>query len=150
MSFSNDIARFTKGAEEKAERVFRGTALSLFSKVILRTPVGNPRLWKNPKGAPKGYVGGRLRGNWNVRINKAPTRVTKTIDKSGAIATRKIMTAISKLKLGQSIYLVNNLPYAQAVEHGHSRRQAPKGMVAVTIRSFQRLVRAQARKARKR
>jgi hypothetical protein len=39
------------------------------------TPVGNPDRWKNPKSAPKGYVGGSLRqsftaererGGWNI------------------------------------------------------------------------------------
>lgn len=147
MSFEKDITRFTKGAEEKAERVFRGLALSLFSKVIERTPVGNPDIWKG--SAPKGYVGGTLRGNWGVRINSAPDRILKTVDKTGSKTKRKVETAVAKLKLGQSIYLVNNLPYAQAVEHGHSTKQAPRGMVAITVRSFKRLIAIQARKARR-
>ena len=73
---------------------------------------------------------GRLRGNWQTSIN--------TSDGSAPI----IMA-----KLGDSIFITNNLPYAQVIESGSSK-QAPSGMVAITAAEFTRVVAANARKHR--
>ena len=55
------------------------------------------------------------------------------------------MTAgVHPLKLGDTAYLVNNLPYAVPLEYGHSS-QAPAGMVRVTIAEFQQIVEAAVR-----
>ncbi|NTX09022.1 hypothetical protein, partial [Myxococcus sp. CA040A] len=35
-------------------------------------------------------------------------------------------------KLGDTVYVTNNLPYARRLEFGHSA-QAPRGMVRVTV-----------------
>ena len=146
MSFSGDIKRFNKKTEKNISRTFRGTALSLFSKVILRTPVGNTSLWKT-KYPPKGYVGGRLRGNWQAQINSPASGELDVKDDKGGKTIAKASGVIGKFKIGDSIFLVNNLPYAEPAENGRST-QAPSGMVKVTIAEFNRTVQAQARKNR--
>ena len=40
---------------------------------------------------------------------------------------------------GDVIYLTNNLPYAVPLEEGYSK-QAPAGMVALTVQDFQSVV----------
>jgi len=47
-----------------------------------------------------------------------------------------IGTINGKASEGDTIYLVNNLPYAQRLEGGWSHRQAPNGMVALSIQKF--------------
>ncbi len=137
MSFSNDVNKFTKKADDNINKVFRGTVLSLFTRIIVGTPVGNPSLWKGK--APPNYTGGRLRGNWQVQINSIPRG---TVNGKGV---PKINGIVSRLKNGQSIFLVNNLPYAFAIENGHST-QRPKGWVRTNILKYKSLIKAQARK----
>ena len=45
MSFSSDIKKFSVNVDARGVRVFRGTAISLFKRIIKRTPVGNPENW---------------------------------------------------------------------------------------------------------
>lgn len=130
MSFSDDIKKFKTKTEGAALSVFRGTALEVFVRVVKRTPVGNPSLWKGV--APKGYVGGRLRSNWQMGINRPQTGEIHATNGPPRPAP-------SKAKIGDSIYITNNLPYAIPVEHGHSS-QAPAGMVKVTVSEFRKIV----------
>jgi hypothetical protein len=145
MSFSKDIARFRKHTLSKAEKVKRGTGISLFSKIVLRTPVGNPINWKSKP--PKGYIGGRLRGNWQVESGK-PASGTKGIDPTGSLTIAAGTANALRNRLGVPLFITNNLPYAIPVEHGHSQIQAPAGMVRITLTEFKREVAKQARKAR--
>jgi len=128
MSFSRDIKKFGDKTKRAANNIFRGTALDLFGKIVKRTPVGNPDLWKSKP--PPGYTGGRLRGHWTATLNK-PSEAVDNGDDS--------QITISRAKIGDSIFIVNNLPYAGAVENGHST-QAPHGMVKITVAEFEHIV----------
>lgn len=145
MSFDKEIKRFNDRVNKASTNIFRGTALSLFSKVILRTPVGKPELWKT-KYPPKGYAGGRLRANWQVNINTPKTGEVAEKDKNGGPTISKAEAVTGKARLGDSIYLTNNLPYASVIEYGHHSSQAPIGMVRVTIAEYQHVVKMNARK----
>lgn len=129
MSFSGDIRRFNAKVEKAANAIFRGTSLNLFSKVVKRSPV----------------LTGRFRANWITQINSAPSETTSKTDKSGSKAIRDANNTITRAKLGDSIFLVNNLPYAQVLEDGRSD-QAPFGMVKVTVAEFKQAVAAEAKK----
>jgi hypothetical protein len=142
MSFGKDVKKFNKKVEKTATKIFRGTALELFVRIIKRTPVGNPSLWAS--GAPAGYVGGRLRGNWQVDINKSPDEQLDTIDASGTAPIANAATKMQRAKLGDTIHITNNLDYAEAVEDGHSS-QAPAGMVKVTTTEFKNIVKSKSK-----
>lgn len=145
-SFSLDISAFARKAQGRMDLVVRKIALDLFRRIILRTPVGNPDLWESP--APPGYVGGRARANWHVDIGRMSPRVLKSIDKTGEITTARATAALRNAKAGVSIFIINNLPYIIPLERGWSS-QAPAGMVAVTIREYQAVVRRAAEQAKK-
>jgi hypothetical protein len=145
-SFANQVKAFEKLALDNVEKTFRGTVLDVFSAVVAATPVGNKSTWKNPQAAPKGYTGGRLRGNWQTSIGRAKSGAVDR--KGGAGPKREVENAVSRLKSSDTITMANNLPYAHAVEYGHSS-QAKRGMVRVTLRNFRRLVTANARKAKR-
>lgn len=89
--------------------------------------------------AGQGYVGGRFRGNWQFSINSPAMEELDRIDPSGREAVAELVTQVQALTIGQTAYIVNNLPYAIPLEYGHSS-QAPAGMVRVTLANFQRIV----------
>lgn len=158
MSFSSDLKKFNQKVEDRAEKVFRGTSLALYQGVMKRTPVGDPDNWvawdkrtgtykpyELVYGYPEGYIGGTARGNWQTDINKAPAGVIDDQDKTGAKGRAKAKTETMRAKIGDSIFIVNNLPYIQRLEDGWSG-QAPQGMVKVTTNQFNRIVNRQAKK----
>ena len=105
-------------------------ALDGLKGVVLKSPVGNPDLWKGP--APAGYVGGRFRANWNVGVGSKDLSTSVDIDKSGGSTISKGASEINNTEAYQIIWLTNNLPYASRLEDGWST-QAPGGMVALAF-----------------
>lgn len=89
--------------------------------------------------AGKGYVGGRFRANWQFQIATPAAGEVDAVDSSGNKTLGVIQAGIQTLKLGDTAYLVNNLPYAIPLEYGHSS-QAPAGMVGTTVAEFQQIV----------
>lgn len=82
---------------------------------------------------PDGYVGGRFKNNWYVGFDSQPTETNDTPDASGQGSNSRGLAVLEVFRVGQvsSIYFTNNLPYAAALENGHSG-QAPGGMVGIT------------------
>lgn len=82
---------------------------------------------------PEGYVGGRFKNNWYVGFDSQPTETNDTPDASGQGSNSRGLAVLEVFRVGQvnSIYFTNNLPYAAALENGHST-QAPGGMVGIT------------------
>ncbi|WP_336995806.1 hypothetical protein [Leclercia sp. UBA7405] len=81
----------------------------------------------------EGYVGGRFKNNWYVGFDNQPTESNDTPDASGQGSNSRGLAMLEVFRVGHvsSIYFTNNLPYAQALENGHSS-QAPGGMVGLT------------------
>ena len=82
---------------------------------------------------PEGYVGGRFKNNWYVGFDSQPTESNDTPDASGQGSNSRGLAMLEVFRVGHvsSIYFTNNLPYAAALENGHSS-QAPGGMVGLT------------------
>jgi len=110
--------------ERKMDQAVRKIALEMFSRVILRSPVDT----------------GRFRGNWQVAIGSVPSGTLDLNDASGTATVSKATAATAGVQSGDVIYLVNNLPYAQRLEDGYSK-QAPTGMVGLSVQEFQRIAR---------
>jgi len=138
MSFSSDVQKFNLKVTNNCEKVFRGTAIGLFGNIIKRTPVET----------------GRAKGNWQIDINNPASGASSEIDNtpigdiSGGSAL-KLQADTRAAKLGDSIYMVNNLPYAGVLERGRVGNkgsiQAANGMVAVSVAEFQNEIDKQAR-----
>lgn len=97
--------------------------------------------------AGQGYVGGRFRGNWQFSIDSPATGELDVVDRSGNETIAQLKAQVAALTIGQTAYIVNNLPYAIPLEYGHST-QAPSGMVRVTLDRFQGIVDEAIRKNR--
>ena len=125
-SMSQIVARANGHVDNK----IRAATSEVFKNIIMMTPVGNPSQWQNPASAPAGYVGGRARGNWQCTIG-APFVGE---DDSGSVI--KAQNAIPR-RAGSVVYLTNNVPYIGALEYDFHSRQAPAGMVRVSVALFE-------------
>jgi len=138
MSFTLDMTRAVKNIKENTLEVVRGTIFGVSSRIIKATPVGNPALWKSP--APKGYIGGTLRGAWSATIGAPDHTPKNSKDKTGGATISDMATTAESVKIGQTFYLSNAQPYARRVEFGWSHIQRPAGMVRVSVASTQAVV----------
>lgn len=125
MSFKRDLSRFVKKTNTMTEQVFKGTTIGLFNKVVLRTPIKS----------------GRLRNSWQPSVN-SPSNSTKERGEND------IESTVLNAKIGDKIYITNNLPYAKKIEGGSSTK-APQGMVAVTVAEYQAIFKGNVNNAKK-
>ncbi|MDB5995262.1 MAG: hypothetical protein JWP42_2398 [Pseudomonas sp.] len=89
----------------------------------------------------KGYVGGRFRGNWMFNIGSPDSSTTEEVDPSGGKSMARIRDGAIEFKAGDICYITNSLPYAIALEFGHSSQaRNPDGMVRITVARFQQIV----------
>jgi len=133
VSFVLDLQRFAEKTKEKADLAVGKIVVEVAREIDLRSPVGDASYWQNP--APKGYVGGRFRGSWNLGVGLVPPNV-ETIDPSGAETQGRIIASIPENAAGKVYYLVNQVPYARRIVEGWSR-QAPQGVVGLTTLNWQ-------------
>lgn len=90
--------------------------------------------------APAGYVGGRFRANWQVTFNAPAAAALDAVDPSGSATVAKGTQMILAFDSAVgSIWMMNNVPYAQALEYGHSK-QAPAGVVRISVAEFQTFI----------
>jgi len=143
--FSAQIRKFARKSLADAEVVRKKVSLDIFHRTIMRTPVGDPSYWKNP--APPGYTGGSLRANWQAEKGDSPPgEIINTKDTSGSSTRAQASRVILGAESNDTLWLINNLPYVRRVEYeGWSPRQAPQGMVRVSIGEFKGLVKKRAR-----
>lgn len=123
-SFTLDIQRFVDKAKGNLDLVVRKVSLDLFKRVIMKSPVDT----------------GRFKGNWQVAIGSIPAGVLEVNDKDGTATISRVTAEAMNLRAGETIYLVNNLDYARALEYGHSK-QAPAGMVRLSVAEYGAVVR---------
>lgn len=110
---------------------------------------------KFPGLQPKGYVGGRFRANWQLGVGEMPKgelfqkSPPATDFPSGDQTIARNLRKIPAAAGGRIYYLVNNLPYGQPLEDGHSTQCPPGGMVKLTMMEFSQFVNAAVAGARK-
>jgi len=134
------IGQAVANIKKRTEQMVRGTVIGCASRIIKRTPVGNPELWAgNP---PLGYVGGTLRGNWQPSIGQPVTTQIDRIDKTGAKVTADIAREGQRLNIGSVFYMANNLPYAARIEFDSWSTQASGGMMRIEVLETTAAIRA--------
>jgi len=121
------IKKFAKQSGLEVDKVVRKIALIAYDGITKRTPVDT----------------GRARANWNFSVGNADTTVSsegfgKSTGKHVNSPTPPSSPKAPKITLKkgdglEDIYITNNLPYIKRLEYGHHSKQAPKGMVKVTL-----------------
>ncbi|WP_445364960.1 hypothetical protein ACJJJB_11650 [Microbulbifer sp. ANSA001] len=122
MKFSASLKKFNDDALAEADRLYRATNIELFNSVIRDTPVDT----------------GRARGNWQTTVGTPAQSSSLRLDRSGAEAQAEVIQNVSGLD--KVNYLINNLPYIQPLEYGHSK-QAPAGMVRRNVLRIKSIIR---------
>lgn len=139
MSFTTDLSTFAAKAGSNADAVVRKVVFDISSKVVYRTPVGDPSYWQSPP--PPGYVGGRARGNWQYGLDEVNSEPTGVIDAAGGDTVDAIGAEIPVGDgMGHVHYITNTLPYIKRLEEGYSRQAPPNGIIALTVMEYQDIV----------
>jgi len=149
MSFQTDIEKWAAKAIGGIKTVVKCVRFKVVNDVIFNTPVDT----------------GRARGNWQASIGAPIAGFTDKEDKAGQ-ATVTAGIAIASDNVGSDFYIVNNLPYIRVLEYGGYpvpvkrgtynkqkgvweirseggfSKQAPQGIVRVTVRNVEAQVAA--------
>ena len=124
-TFALNLAKQIEVANDKVESIVKVTMIELFNRVIQKSPVDT----------------GRFRANWNCSIGSPDLSTSQAIDPSGSSSISKATSTVVSYTLnGQSVFLTNNLPYADRLENGWSK-QSPNGMVRLSVMEIQNSVR---------
>jgi hypothetical protein len=94
--------------------------------------------------AGKGYVGGRARGSWVVSVGQPGIR--DSIDAGGLNTIGAGIDALVGFEAGPPIYITNSVPYINRLEYEGWSKQAPAGMVRVTVAELQAFIENEVRK----
>jgi hypothetical protein len=143
MTFALDLQRFRSKTAGKANTLVRYVLLNVGGSLVFKSPVGDADYWISKP--PPGYVGGRFRANWQYgegSINETITEDTHGEDFGGYEEAAEGVGLVGKLPqqaAGKRHFLTNSLPYGPRLEDGWSK-QAPNGMVNLTVLEFQPLV----------
>lgn len=117
--FALDVSKFALKTGIAMDRAVRMIVIEVGSSIIRMTPVDT----------------GRLKGEWQFTIQPA---TTETGINGGASAAKLIGDSI-EFKAGMVGFITNLMPYAIPIEMGGSK-QAPAGMVRITLERFQQIV----------
>lgn len=103
-----EINAFKIKAMAQSEAKIKKAFIGLSTDIIMDTPV----------------LSGRLRNNWMVSVNKGSNETT---ERTGNESIGRVNAV--KFKLGDTLYLTNNLPYAERIEFMGWSAKAPSGML---------------------
>ena len=125
MSLTSDLKRFASMSIAKQERVVKASFIHLGTEMEIKSPVDK----------------GTFKSNWMANLNSIDSSTTDstTRDSVGAIAVE-----LGGFRVGQTYYYTNSLPYAMALEFGHSN-QRPHGVVRLAARKWPQIVAAEIR-----
>lgn len=144
-TFTADLTRFCKKYDADMLTVIRKISFEAFKRVVLRTPVDT----------------GRARANWALTPARPTTYQIEAEDKSGSATLRQIQDGTMVWECQGSLFLSNSLVYAAILEFGGYpnppkngtksaggfSKQAPNGMVRVTVAEMKAWIEGNAKKA---
>lgn len=116
MSWSKKLGDIIIENKNLTEKQLRAGMFDAANTVILGSPVGAPELWQQP--APDYYRAGSYRSNHRISISKITSFEKDISSQSGVML--ELQSELSKFKIGQTVFMSNPLPYAVALEYGHS------------------------------
>ena len=141
--WSLDLTEYAKKKQVEIKEVRKAYAFALYSSIVKKTPVDT----------------GRARGNWNISVGHDDTTVKETTSPQ-----YKSTGQISEPNGDESIFISNNLPYITTLEYGGFpnppkkdggktvngySKQAPEGMVGVTLANNENIFNAAVRSVKK-
>lgn len=122
-TFSEQLEGFAEYAKQAADEIFKSVVIQVGSSLINLSPVDT----------------GRFLANWQFSINSTSNASLDETDQMGDKTLARFVKEVGPLTYGQTAYIYNNLIYGVSLEYGHSR-QAPAGMLRITLARFQEIV----------
>lgn len=137
-SFALDLQKYADKTKQSVGDAVREVVMTVATLVDERSPVGDRTLWTQGfidaanklgwiKDSGKGYIGGHFRANNQYRFGGAPNGEVEGVDPSGSATLAVIRAGVYAAPVAGMHYIANNVPYARALENGHST-QAPQGI----------------------
>ncbi len=127
MSFAEQLKGLIDKAHGDVDRAVRQSVVLATQSLVLKSPVDT----------------GRFRANWVMGVGAINRATSPALDKSGGVAISRIAEQMQTQPEGAVFYITNSLPYAKALEYGHSD-QAPAGMVRLTVVELPNLIKTYA------
>lgn len=115
--FSTDIKNFIDKAGDRADAFIRMFSQDLAEEIITKSPVDT----------------GFFRNAWRTSIGNPDLSGPKRGDGSLVPLGDNVTAPLTGAKAGDIIYISNNTVYGPALEYGHSKAQAPNGMIRITL-----------------
>jgi hypothetical protein len=112
-----DTKKLASKVNSNASKFVRKVVLDGMTQLIRQNPVDT----------------GRSKANWGTSVGSIPSEEKDTTVSNLAEQTK----GISKYKLGQTMYLFNNVAYMLALEYGSSK-QAARGWIRNTAEKMQK------------
>jgi len=124
--FSIDLANFAEKAKLNATTVMKKVALDCYIRVAMRTPVDT----------------GRARGGWQMSGSGIGSGDSGALDPTPTGTPNPGFAGADVSSIGEEgAFIFNNVVYIIPLEYGHSK-QAPAGMVRVTVAEFNEMIAA--------
>lgn len=119
--FALNLSGMVEKKKLEVSKAVRTVMLDLFTRTVMKTPVDT----------------GMLRNSWWPGVGTMPTNGEGGVSATGAESIARIQSVIGQVEMnGEKVYLMNNLPYARAIEYGHSKVKAPQGMVRLSVQEI--------------
>lgn len=122
-SFAAQLQAFGELVQQEADEVFQIVATEVGQSVINLTPVDT----------------GRALSNWNAGINSPDDVYRETEDPMDSKTSARLASELKGLKFGDTAYITNATPHVPFLEYGSSK-QAPNGMIRITLARFNNIV----------
>lgn len=124
MGWKNKPTNFTHEIEKQGEEHLRKVSAEMLQAVIMGSPVMDGEFRSNHRLTVNGITNETVPSNGNT----APKgTLDQQVFSDGA-------NKVLKAKLGDKVYIQNNLPYALRLENGHSM-QTPNGIYSIAFLS---------------
>jgi hypothetical protein len=134
--FMSVIEGWQADTEERVDSILQKTTIMIGESLVMLTPVDT----------------GRLRGNWQLTIDRTSNNSLIRYDQDGQSTINDIATDAKTFTAGQMAYIQNHVLYGNDIEWGLYNgptakvtdegfsRQAPQGIVRITEMEFLRIV----------
>lgn len=123
IQFQAQLKAFADAIRVAPATVVKKVTFDLWRSITARTPVDT----------------GRARANWFVTEGQPSTQMDEHKGAKTGQVPAPAPPDVSGITGEEPVYIINNLPYIEALENGHSK-QAPNGMVKLAIQAEERAI----------
>jgi len=135
--FNSEVTQFARSIPGKLTVLQKKIVLEALRRLVEKTPVDTGRARGNWQVTIANPAEGQVGGDWPA--TKGPPRTTRPpLRPEDHSVIKTGMAILTGMPDFQVVWISNNIDYIEELEHGHSK-QAPEGMLAVTIEELRNM-----------